>query len=152
MAANANVLVEHGRATARWAVIFLFLRHILSFVSNRIWPHGIDPWTTGTKLVYCGFDLLVAPRALLLYFGPSPSYGQLCDELPESRLEMMGMACGYFIFDFLAMIHDVIREGGVNHGVSMFLHHVYMFTVYFLSPLGPLRSLFCMLGKPLLKA
>ena len=31
-------------------------------------------------------------------------YEELCDELTESRFELMGMACGYFVFDFVAMV------------------------------------------------
>merc|ERR1719235_2837732 len=139
MAPVENVLFAHGLATARWAVIFLILRQVLALSLKRIWPQGIDPWTTGTKLVCCGFCCLVAPRALLLFLGPSPSYEELCDELTESRFELMGMACGYFIFDFVAMAHDVIGRD-VKHEFWMFVHHMYMFTVYFLSPLGPFAT------------
>jgi hypothetical protein len=56
-----------------------------------------------------------------------------------SRLEMMSGACGYFLFDFIAMVHEVTQLG-VKHEIWMFVHHVYMFTVYFLSPLGPFAT------------
>ena len=139
MEGNGDVLVAHGRGIARWAVIFLFLRYVLCFSIRRIWPHGIDPWTAATKVVASGFNVVVAYKALVLYFGPSPSYEQMCDELPESRLEIMGAACGHFVSDMVAMAHDVFGRG-VKHEFWMFVHHIYMFAVYVLSPLGPFAT------------